>query len=108
MSELDKALLLRDTMDDMISPTFCFAKWYHTTIYLQTGMTHSCYHPAPHKIPLEGLAENPSQLHNTPHKKDERKQMLNGEKCVGCQYCWNVEEMGEDYISDRVIRSGSL
>lgn len=106
--DLDKALMLRDAMDEVFSPTFCFAKWYHTTIYLQTGMTHSCYHPAPHKIPLEGLAENPSQLHNTPHKKDERKQMLNGEKCIGCQYCWNVEEMGEDYISDRVIRSASL
>jgi len=108
MSEIDKALLLRDAMDDVFSPTFCFAKWYHTTIYLQTGMTHSCYHPAPHKIPLEGLAENPSQLHNTPFKKQERKQMLEGDRCVGCQYCWNVEDMGEDYISDRVIRSGSL
>jgi len=108
MSDLDKALLLRDAMDEVFSPTFCFAKWYHTTIYLQTGMTHSCYHPSPHKIPLEGLAENPSQLHNTPHKKQERKQMLEGERCVGCQYCWNVEDMGEDYISDRVIRSASL
>jgi len=108
MSDLDKALLLRDAMDEVFSPTFCFAKWHHTTIYLHTGMTHSCYHPAPHKIPLEGLAENPSQLHNTPHKKLERKEMLDGERCVGCQYCWNVEDMGEDYISDRVIRSGSL
>ena len=108
MSDLEKALMLRDAMDDVFSPTFCFAKWHHTTIYLQTGMTHSCYHPRPHKIPLEGLEENPSQLHNTPHKKLERKQMLDGEKCVGCNYCWNVEEMGEDYISDRVIRSASL
>ena len=108
MSDLDDALKLRDAMDDVISPTFCFAKWYHTTIYLQTGMTHSCYHPAPHKIPLEGLAENPSQLHNTPHKKLERKEMLEGKKPSGCQYCWNVECMGRDYVSDRVIRSGSL
>lgn len=108
MSDLDKALMLRDAMDDVFSPTFCFAKWHHTTIYLQTGMTHSCYHPRPHKIPLEGLEENPSQLHNTPHKKLERKEMLEGKKCVGCTYCWNVEEMGDDYISDRVIRSASL
>ena len=41
------------------SPTFCLAKWHHVTIYLQTGETHSCYHPAPHKIPLEGLEQNP-------------------------------------------------
>ena len=32
-----------------VSPTFCMAKWHHTTIYLQTGETHSCYHPPPHK-----------------------------------------------------------
>lgn len=108
MSNVDRALTLRDFIDTTVSPTFCMAKWHHTTIYLQTGMTHSCYHPSPHKIPLEGLAENPSQLHNTPHKKDERKQMLNGERCVGCQYCWNVEDMGEDYVSDRAIRGGSL
>ena len=107
-SDIEKALLVRDAMDNVFSDTFCFAKWYHTTIYLHTGMTHSCYHPSPHKIPLEGLDKNPSQLHNTPHKKEERKQMLNGEKCVGCTYCWNVEDMGEDYISDRVMRSASL
>ena len=27
--------------------------------------------------------------------------MLDGEKPSGCQYCWNVESLGEDYISDR-------
>jgi uncharacterized Fe-S cluster-containing radical SAM superfamily protein len=93
---------------DEISPTFCMAKWHHTTIYLQTGETHSCYHPAPHKIPLEGLKENPSQLHNTPQKKVERQKMLNGEKPSGCQYCWNIECMGKDYISDRKERNASI
>lgn len=106
--EVKRALAFRDRMEDEISPSFCLAKWHHTTIYLQTGMTHSCYHPSPHKIPLEGLAENPSMLHNTPQKKLERKQMLEGEKPSGCQYCWNVECLGKDYISDRVIRSASL
>jgi len=105
---MTRAFALRDKMDTEISPTFCLAKWHHTQLYLQTGMTHSCYHPAPHKIPLLNLDDNPAQLHNTPHKKEERKQMLNGEKCVGCKYCWNVEELGRDYVSDRVIRSGSL
>ena len=107
-SELDKAFAIRDAMDETISETFCLAKWHHTSIYLHTGMTHSCYHPAPHKIPLEGLAENPSQLHNTPHKKLERKEMLEGKKPSGCQYCWNVECLGRDYVSDRVTRSASL
>jgi hypothetical protein len=105
---MKKAFVLRDITDRELSPTFCFAKWYHTQLYLQTGMTHSCYHPAPHYIPLDDLVANPSSLHNTPHKKLERKQMLNGEKCEGCQYCWNVEDMGRDYVSDRTIRSASI
>ena len=94
--------------DKEFSPTFCFAKWYHTTIYLQTGETHSCYHPAPHKIHLEALDNNPSALHNTHEKKMERKEMLAGKQCAGCQYCWNIENMGPDYISDRHIRSSSI
>jgi pyruvate-formate lyase-activating enzyme len=34
--------------------------------------------------------------------------MLEGKKPKGCQYCWNIENMGKDYISDRHIRSGSI
>jgi hypothetical protein len=91
-----------------VSPTFCLAKWHHTTIYLQTGETHSCYHPAPHKIPLDELVIDPSALHNTEQKKHERLAMLNGEKPSGCNYCWNIEAMGEDYISDRKERNASI
>jgi hypothetical protein len=91
-----------------ISPTFCMAKWHHTTIYLQTGETHSCYHPRPHKIPLEEILINPSALHNTEQKKHERLEMLNGEKPSGCQYCWNIEALGEDYISDRKERNSTI
>jgi len=93
---------------DKLSCTFCLAKWHHVTIYLQTGETHSCYHPAPHKIMLDELKDNPSALHNTSHKKQERLQMLNGERPSGCQYCWNIEDMGPDYISDRHIRTASI
>jgi hypothetical protein len=93
---------------NQLSPTFCMAKWHHVTIYLQTGETHSCYHPAPHKIPIEELKDNPSALHNTPQKKQERLQMLNGEKPSGCQYCWNIEALGPDYVSDRHIRTTSI
>lgn len=91
-----------------VSDTFCLAKWHHVTMYLQTGETHSCYHPAPHKIPLNEILDNPSALHNTFHKKLERKEMLEGEKPEGCQYCWNIESLGEDYISDRHIRNASI
>jgi pyruvate-formate lyase-activating enzyme len=91
-----------------ISPTFCFAKWHHTTIYLQTGQTHSCYHPSPHTIPLLEIAINPSALHNTNQKKDERSAMLRGEQPKGCQYCWNIEALGDSYISDRKERNASI
>lgn len=88
--------------------TFCLAKWHHVTMYLQSGETHSCYHPRPHKIPLHELVDNPSALHNTWEKKMERKMMLEGGKPEGCQYCWNIEAMGPDYISDRHIRNASI
>lgn len=91
-----------------ISPTFCLAKWHHTTIYLQTGETHSCYHPAPHKIPLDEIVIDPSSLHNTNQKKHERLEMLNGGKPSGCNYCWNIEALGEDYISDRKERNSTI
>jgi organic radical activating enzyme len=93
---------------DQVSPTFCLAKWHHTTIYLQSGETHSCYHPAPHTIPLEEIKYNPSAIHNTVEKKLQRLEMLNGEKPHGCQYCWNIESLGNDYISDRLDRNASI
>lgn len=93
---------------ESISPTFCLAKWHHTTIYLQTGETHSCYHPRPHKIPLEPLGSNPAALHNTAAKKHERREMIEGTKPRGCQYCWNIESLGKDYVSDRHIRNASI
>lgn len=91
-----------------ISPTFCFAKWHHSTIYLQLGQTHSCYHPPPHEIPLIELEKNPSALHNTEQKKKERYMMLEGEKPSGCQYCWNIENLGTNYRSDRAERNENI
>ena len=105
MSELEKIKKLMPMIEEQTSPTFCLAKWHHTTIYLATGETHSCYHPAPHPIPLEELKDNPSALHNTIEKKDQRKKMLCGEKPDGCSYCWKIEAMGKDYVSDRHIKT---
>ena len=107
-SETDRIKRIRDFIDVNATPTFCLAKWQHVTMYLQSGETHSCYHPQPHKIPLAELKDNPSALHNTMHKKLERKEMLEGKKPEGCQYCWNIEAMGPDYISDRHIRNASI
>ena len=91
-----------------VSPTFCLAKWHHTSIYLHTGNTHSCYHPSPHPISLEEIKDNPSALHNTLQKKKERAEMLVGEKPDGCKYCWNVESLSPDHISDRMDRNSTI
>ena len=107
MSETDRIKKIIPIANE-ISPTFCLAKWHHTTIYLQSGETHSCYHPTPHRIPLEEIATNPSGLHNTSQKKQERSMMVEGKKPAGCQYCWNIELLGEDYISDRKERNSTI
>ena len=94
--------------NDAISPSFCVAKWKQVSINLTAGLTHSCYHPPDHPIPLSELADNPSALHNTSFKKAERLQMLTGTRPEGCVYCWKIEDSPGDFISDRNYRSLEL
>ena len=84
MNEQEKIKTIKIKVENEVSSTFCLAKWHHVTMYLQTGETHSCYHPAPHKIPLLDVFETPSALHNTAHKKQERKMMLEGKRPSEC------------------------
>ena len=88
---------------DSLSPSFCGAKWYNATIWLGSGMTTSCHHPPAHKISLDAVKENPSALHNTPEKKEQRQQMQTGKRPAGCEYCWKLEDAGGN--SDRVYKS---
>ena len=90
---------------DTKSASFCGAKWFNATIWLGSGMTTSCHHPLPHKIDLEEIKTNPSAIHNTWQKKEQRKQMQCGERPAGCEYCWKIEDIGKDAISDRVYKS---
>ena len=90
---------------DTKSASFCGAKWYNATIWLGSGMTTSCHHPLPHKIDLDEIKKNPSAIHNTKQKKEQRRQMQCGERPSGCEYCWKIEDMGRDAISDRVYKS---
>ena len=69
-----------------ISSSMCYAKWAQVSMHLTNGMTHSCYHPPTHKIDVVELKDNPSALHNTKQKKEERKQMLAGKRPAGCSY----------------------
>jgi organic radical activating enzyme len=90
---------------DIKSESFCGAKWYNATIWLGSGMTTSCHHPLPHKVSVEEVNANPKALHNTPQKKLEREQMQKGERPAGCEYCWKIEDIGRDNISDRVYKT---
>jgi pyruvate-formate lyase-activating enzyme len=98
-------LEFKKTVLDNLSQSFCAAKWYNATIWLGSGQTTSCHHPLPHAISELEIAVNPRALHNTGQKKLERQQMQRGERPTGCEYCWKIEDMGSDAISDRVYKS---
>ena len=96
---------------DIKSASFCAAKWYNATIWLGSGQTTSCHHPLPHAIDVEAIKTNPSAIHNTPRKKEERHMMQQGERPAGCEYCWKIEDIADqedasdEIISDRVYKT---
>jgi organic radical activating enzyme len=97
---------IRDRLN-AVSPSYCPQKWLHQTLYLHTGDNHSCYHPRPHHIGLDEIAEDPSALHNTKWKKEQRKMMLEGKRPDECYYCWNIEDLQGDHLSDRMLHNSS-
>ena len=101
MNDLDFKHQVLDTK----SASFCAAKWYNATIWLGSGMTTSCHHPPAHKVDVQEVKFNPKALHNSLQKKDDRKKMLAGERPAGCEYCWKIEDMATDAVSDRVYKS---
>jgi organic radical activating enzyme len=91
-------------MKTNLGPSMCLAKWKQVSLHLPTGLNNSCYHPPLHQIDASLLTDNPSALHNTPHKKEQRKIMLKQERPAECSYCWAMEDNGK--LSDRHYRSG--
>jgi hypothetical protein len=98
-------LEFRQQQLDTKSASFCAAKWYNATIWLGSGQTTSCHHPPAHHVTEKEVIINPAALHNTRQKRDDRAKMLAGERPAGCEYCWKIEDMGRDAISDRVYKS---
>ena len=102
-----KVIAIKQEVDN-VSTSFCAAKWKQVTMHLQNGHTHSCHHVKTHKVPLEELAFNPSALHNTNFKKEQRQMMLDGDRPDECDYCWRIEDSNkdnEDVYSDRYTKS---
>jgi organic radical activating enzyme len=93
-----------EQMQQDLGPALCLAKWKQVSLHLQTGMNNSCYHPPLHPIDPGAIALDPGALHNTAHKKQQRVIMLKDQRPSECQYCWNMEDLGE--LSDRHYRSG--
>jgi hypothetical protein len=97
-------LEFRQAVLDPISASFCAAKWYNATIWLGSGQTTSCHHPPAHAIGPE-FRTNPRAIHNTEQKKQDRADMQAGRRPAGCEYCWKIEDMGRDAVSDRIYKS---
>jgi len=93
-----------EEMQEKLGPTLCLAKWQQVSLHLPTGLNNSCYHPPLHEIDPKVIEIKPEALHNTEHKKAQRKKMLNGERPKECNYCWHMEDLG--HLSDRHYRSG--
>jgi organic radical activating enzyme len=98
-------LEFKRTVLDPLSESFCAAKWYNATIWLGSGQTTSCHHPPAHLVDKDKVSINPRLLHNTDQKKQDRAKMIAGERPAGCEYCWKIEDMGRDAVSDRVYKS---
>ena len=73
-----------EDMKDTLGPSLCYAKWKQVSLHLPTGLNNSCYHPPLHKIPLDSIKKNPGALHNTEHKKQQRKLMVEGKRPDEC------------------------
>lgn len=93
-----------EEMRSKLGEGLCLAKWKQVSLHLPTGLNNSCYHPPLHRIDPEAIKKNPGALHNTEHKKQQRVIMLKNERPSECQYCWNMEDLGN--LSDRHYRSG--
>jgi hypothetical protein len=99
-----KFLSSAEQMHKELGPAMCLAKWKQVSLHLPTGLNNSCYHPPLHAIDVDAIKNNPSALHNTEHKKEQRKIMLKQERPTECSYCWAMEDNGK--LSDRHYRSG--
>lgn len=112
--EVDHIRKVRDKLNE-VSPSFCLAKWLQVSLHLglsgndktKGGGTHSCHHPLQHAIPLAEIKADPSALHNTKYKKVQMQKMLDGERPEECNYCWTIEDLPGNHLSDRAIKSAN-
>lgn len=105
MADSKELIKFRNETLNTKSESFCGAKWGNSTLWLNSGETSSCHLPPVHNIDIDQIKDDPSRLHTTDHKIKMRKLMQEGTKPEECDYCWKVESMGPDFVSDRVFKS---
>jgi len=105
MSKSTDLIKFRNSVLNTKSKSYCGAKWGNSTLWLNSGETASCHLPPVHKIDVVRIIEDPAALHTTDHKIKMRELMQQGVQPEECDYCWKVESMGPEYISDRVFKS---
>ena len=57
LNHIQHALDMKRRLND-VGKGYCLAKWDQVTMHLHNGMTHSCHHPAPHKVSKEEVEKN--------------------------------------------------
>lgn len=90
---------------DTKSSSWCAAKYYNATIWLGSGQSTSCHHPPATRADPTQVKKTPALLHNTDAKKQDRQLMAKGDRPAGCEYCWKIEDMNRDAVSDRVYKT---
>ena len=51
------------------------------------------------------VKNDPSALHNTIYKKLVRKELQEGKQSRECEYCWKIENLDKNLVSDRIYKS---
>lgn len=85
-------------LKDLISPTFCMAKFHEATIWLYSSKIAGCHH-----TPLFPTGTDKITFFNNSAKREQQEKMISGEKPRECNYCWKLEDRG--LTSDRELKS---
>lgn len=81
-----------------ISPTFCLAKFHEASIWVYSGKIASC-----HYTPFIQVGNTTETFYNPEEKRQQQKEMLEGNQPIACNSCWNYENLGLN--SDRTRKS---
>jgi organic radical activating enzyme len=74
---------------------YCNQKFYWLTVEPERRSVASCCAATPHKVNLEWLRDNPTQLFNTPELVQDRELMLANMPASSCEdTCWRAESAG--------------